>query len=93
MSKKGIRGGSASDFSQILTRQQASLIKLTCFISAAEFLVGNPSQADLLFALFDACRETVRELDQYTLDLHAIRRVQERPDIPISQVSKGRALQ
>ena len=67
---QGVKGSSASDAFDVLTVQEASLTKLMCFISAAVFLEKNPSQADLLFALCDAFRETTREIKQQNKDLH-----------------------
>lgn len=67
---QGVKGRGTSDTFDVLTVQEASLTKLLCFISAAEFLVKHPSQADLLFALLDACRETTREIRQQNKDLH-----------------------
>lgn len=77
MSKKGIKGGSTSDAFDVLTVQEVCLSKLECFINAAQALIGTKTQVDLLCDLFEACRETVRELDQCTLDLHTIRHAQE----------------
>ena len=90
MSKKGVKGGSVSDSYKILTAQQLSITKLECFINAAQALIGTKTQVDLLCDLFEACRETVRELDQCTLDLHTIRHAQERPNTPIPQAIKGK---
>ena len=67
---KGVKGKGTFDTFDVLTVQEASLTKLLCFIGAAEFLVKHPSQADLLFALLDACRETTREIRQQNKDLH-----------------------